>query len=332
MKSILLQQNETANYNPFPGFIFSGPLRPHPRSPIRTVPEGIQRPDYADRHDGDPISEMEIRGSTQIKILSKDEIEGLRIACKYGREVLDVAAAMIKPGITTDEIDAAVHEACVERKCYPSPLNYRGFPKSCCTSVNEVICHGIPDKRKLVEGDIVNVDITVYHNGFHGDLNETFFVGKVDDKSVELVRTAYGCLKEALDLVKPGVRYREVGNVIQKHVQSHGFSVVRTYCGHGIHRLFHTTPSIPHYSKNKAVGVMKAGHAFTIEPMINMGKWQDNLWPDDWTAVTVDGKRSAQFEHTIIVTETGCDILTARREHNGRPHFIDQLEKLEKGK
>ncbi|PIK56372.1 putative methionine aminopeptidase 1, partial [Apostichopus japonicus] len=282
-----------------------------------------------------PASEMDIRGSTQIKILSKDELEGLRTACKYGREVLDVAASMIKPGITTDEIDEAVHQACIERKCYPSPLNYRGFPKSCCTSVNEVICHGIPDKRKLVEGDIVNVDITVYYNGYHGDLNETFFVGKVDDKSKELVQATYECLKEAINMVKPGVRYREVGNAIQKHVQAHGFSVVRTYCGHGIHRLFHTTPSIPHYSKNKAIGVMKAGHAFTIEPMINMDMRKVNgkiiSGPTIGRPSPIDGKRSAQFEHTIVVTETGCEILTARRDKDGRPHFLDQLEKLEGG-
>ncbi|XP_072164917.1 methionine aminopeptidase 1-like [Diadema setosum] len=319
------QSTEIKPYNPWPGFFFTGKLRPYPRGPLRDVPVNMERPDYADHPDGVPLSEMAVRGNSYIKQLTKDEIEGLRVACKYGREVLDVAAAMIKPGVTTDDIDAAVHQACLDRNCYPSPLNYRGFPKSCCTSVNEVICHGIPDKRPLQDGDIVNVDITVYHGGFHGDLNETFFVGKVDERIQELVRVTYESMMQAIDIVKPGVKYREVGAVIQKHCQAHGFSVVKTYCGHGIHRLFHTAPNVPFYAKNKAVGVMKPGHAFTIEPMVNVGSWKDNLWPDDWTAVTTDGKWSAQFEHTMIVTDTGVEVLTARGPGHGRPHFMDQV-------
>uniref|UniRef100_A0A7M5WXM5 Methionine aminopeptidase n=1 Tax=Clytia hemisphaerica TaxID=252671 RepID=A0A7M5WXM5_9CNID len=172
---------------------------------------------------------------------------------------------------TTDEIDRIVHEATIERNCYPSPLNYYTFPKSCCTSVNEVICHGIPDKRPLDEGDIVNLDITCYYDGFHADLNETLFVGKVDDDSKRLVQTAYDSLMAAVNEVKPGVRYRDLGKFIQKVAQDNGCSVTRTYCGHGIHRLFHTAPNVPHYAKNKAVGIMKPGHVFTIEPMINLG-------------------------------------------------------------
>jgi len=186
-----------------------------------------------------------------------------------------------------------------------------------------VICHGIPDARPLKDGDICNVDITVFHGGFHGDLNETFYVGNVDDESKRLVNVAYECLANALNAVKPGVRYREIGNIIQKHANSHGFSVVRSYCGHGIHELFHTAPSVPHYSKNKAIGVMKPGHVFTIEPMISEGTWRDQIWPDGWTAVTQDGKRSAQFEQTLLVTETGCDIITGRKDKNGQPHFMD---------
>jgi len=153
--------------------------------------------------------------------------------------------------------------------------------------VNEVICHGIPDTRELQEGDICNVDVTVYHDGFHGDLNETFFVGRVDDASKKLVQTAYECMMKGIDIVRPGERYRNVGNEIQRHAQSNGFSVVKTYCGHGINQLFHTVPNVPHYAKNKAIGVMKAGHTFTIEPMISAGSWRDVTWPDDWTAVTV---------------------------------------------
>ncbi|CAN0056898.1 methionine aminopeptidase 1 [Lampetra fluviatilis] len=324
-------QNNAANIpgapitDPWPWYRYTGTLRPYyPLSLKKDVPEDISRPDYANHTQGISLVEKEMRGSTQIKVLSPDEIEGMRIACKLGREVLDIAAKMVKPGVTTDEIDEAVHVACMERRCYPSPLNYYNFPKSCCTSVNEVICHGIPDHRPLVEGDILNVDITVYHNGFHGDLNETFFVGNVDAASRKLVQVSFECLMQAIDEVKPGTRYRDIGNVIQRHAQVHGFSVVRSYCGHGIHRLFHTAPNVPHYSKNKAVGVMKPGHVFTIEPMISEGTWQDETWPDEWTAVTKDGKRSSQFEHTLLVTETGCEILTLRTEDSGQPHFLFQ--------
>uniref|UniRef100_A0A3P9L612 Methionine aminopeptidase n=1 Tax=Oryzias latipes TaxID=8090 RepID=A0A3P9L612_ORYLA len=314
------------NTDPWPGYRYTGKLRPYyPLTPMRLVPSGIQRPDYADHPRGMSESEQFLKGTSQIKILSPEDIEGMRVVCKLAREVLEIAALMVKPGVTTEEIDHAVHLACIARNCYPSPLNYYNFPKSSCTSVNEVICHGIPDRRSLQEGDILNVDITVYHNGFHGDLNETFFVGEVDEGAKKLVQTTYECLMQAIDSVKPGVRYRELGNVIQKHAQANGFSVVRSYCGHGIHRLFHTAPNVPHYAKNKAVGVMKPGHVFTIEPMICEGGWQDETWPDGWTAVTRDGKRSAQFEHTLLVTETGCEILTRRLEENGRAHFLSQI-------
>eukprot|EP00211_Chloroparvula_japonica_P017002 CAMPEP_0119125120 /NCGR_PEP_ID=MMETSP1310-20130426/4494_1 /TAXON_ID=464262 /ORGANISM="Genus nov. species nov., Strain RCC2339" /LENGTH=279 /DNA_ID=CAMNT_0007115151 /DNA_START=290 /DNA_END=1126 /DNA_ORIENTATION=- len=276
----------------------------------KALPE-IGRPDYADHAEGYPKSEVDARHSV-ITIHTEDEIATMRTVCRLGREVLDIAGRMIKPGVTTEEIDIAVHEACMERQCYPSPLNYRGFPKSCCTSVNEVICHGIPDSRPLEDGDICNVDITVYFQGFHGDLNETFFVGNVDEESKKLVKVTYECLEKAIAKVKPGELYRNIGNVITKHANANGFSVVKSYCGHGIGRLFHTNPNVPHYAKNKAIGVMKPGHIFTIEPMINVGRWQDILWPDDWTSVTRDGKRSAQFEQTLLVTETGCEILTGR--------------------
>ncbi|KAL3875991.1 hypothetical protein ACJMK2_033883 [Sinanodonta woodiana] len=309
--------------NLFAGFRFTGELRPGKVSPKRIVPDHIPRPDYATHPEGEPASERQLRGSTNIKTLTDEEQEGVRVAGRLGREVLDIAAGVIDVGVTTEEIDRIVHEACIERECYPSPLNYYGFPKSCCTSVNEVICHGIPDSRPLADGDIVNIDITVYKNDFHGDLNETFYVGNVDEKYKKLVRVSYECLMNSIAEVKPGTRYRDVGTVIQKHAQSNGFSVVRSYCGHGIHQLFHTAPSIPHYSKNKAVGVMKPGHCFTIEPMINEGSWRDDIWPDNWTAVTEDGKRSAQFEHTLLVTETGCEILTQR--NTGQPHFMDKI-------
>jgi len=313
---------ETAVYNPWPNYHYTGTLRPYPQTPKRTVPLTIGRPDYADHAEGYPLSEQSIRGSSQIKALNDEEKEAMRVVSKLGREILEEASNAVAVGVTTDEIDRIVHEACVIRECYPSPLNYYEFPKSCCTSINEVICHGIPDLRPLKDGDICNIDITAYHRGFHGDLNETVFVGEVSESAKKLVQVTWECLEKAIDIVKPGVKYRDVGAVIQKHAQSHGFSVVRSYCGHGIHQLFHTAPNVPHYAKNKAVGVMKAGHCFTIEPMISEGTWKDEQWLDNWTAVTQDGKLSAQFEHTLLVTDSGVDILTQRLKHDGKPYFM----------
>ncbi|KAJ6675530.1 METHIONINE AMINOPEPTIDASE 1 [Salix viminalis] len=305
-----------------PHFDWTGGLRPYPISPYRIVPPHIDRPDWA--VDGIPkiepssdlqhVVENPLSKSTYLccrsKLLSK--IERMRETCRIGREVLDAAARIIRPGVTTDEIDRVVHETTVAAGGYPSPLNYHFFPKSCCTSINEVICHGIPDARKLEDGDIVNIDVTVYYKGVHGDLNETYFVGNVDEASRQLVQCTYECLEKAISIVKPGVRFREIGEVINRHATMSGFSVVKSYCGHGIGELFHCAPNIPHYGRNKAVGVMKAGQTFTIEPMINAGVWRDRMWPDGWTVVTTDGKRSAQFEHTLLVTETGVEVLTAR--------------------
>ncbi|XP_022787784.1 methionine aminopeptidase 1-like [Stylophora pistillata] len=315
--------NTSVTYNPWPGYRFTGKLKPWPQSPRREVPDHIQKPDYAEN--GVPLSEIKSKQSMQIRVLNEEEIKKMQVACRLAREVLDTAARHIKVGITTDELDRIVHEACLKRNCYPSPLNYHGFPKSCCTSVNEVICHGIPDTRPLEDGDLLNIDITIYFDGFHGDLNETFFVGEVSEDSKQLVKVTHECLSQAIASVKPGVKYREIGNIIQKHAQAHGYAVVKSFCGHGIHELFHTAPNVPHYAKNKAVGVMKPGHTFTIEPMISQGTWRDEIWPDNWTAVTQDGKRSAQFEQTLLVTETGCDILTIRPDDNGRPHFLSQM-------
>ncbi|KAF7732358.1 Methionine aminopeptidase 1 [Apophysomyces ossiformis] len=294
---------ESEPHNPFPNYRYTGDLRAvYPLSPKREVPKSIPH--------RIPISEQNVRASSSIKVLDKDEIEGMRKVCKIAREVLNIGAAAIRPGITTDEIDRIIHEATIERGAYPSPLNYYHFPKSVCTSVNEVICHGIPDKRPLKDGDIVNIDVTCYYNGFHGDLNETYLVGNVDEKGQQLVKTARECLEKAIAMVKPGVRYRDFGKVIEEHAKKNGFSVVRSFCGHGINQLFHCSPNVPHYANNKAVGICRPGHVFTIEPMICEGTWRDELWPDNWTAVTVDGKRSAQFEHTMLVTEDGVEILT----------------------
>ncbi|KAI8328958.1 MetAP 1 [Chlamydoabsidia padenii] len=307
-KAVHKAKLESQPHDPFPKYSYTGDLRAvYPLSPTRQVPESIARPDYS--VSSIPESEERARGAA-IKVLSEEEIEGMRKVCKIAREVLDIGAAAIRPGITTDEIDRIVHEATIERGAYPSPLNYYTFPKSVCTSVNEVICHGIPDQRPLKDGDIVNLDVTCYYGGFHGDLNETYLVGKVDERGQLLVKTARECLEKAIALVKPGVRYRDFGKVIEDHAKKNGFSVVRTFCGHGINQLFHCSPNVPHYANNKAVGIMRAGHVFTIEPMICEGTWRDELWPDNWTAVTQDGGRSAQFEHTMLVTETGVEVLT----------------------
>jgi len=298
---------------------FTGSLRPALYSPRRAIPPGskIKKPDYADHPAGVSISEERDRSNhNNIRVYTSNELDGemgLRHACQMGREVLDMAAKALRPGVTTDEIDRIVHEACIERDCYPSPLNYYSFPKSVCTSINEVICHGIPDYREIQDGDIVNLDVTTYnYGGYHGDLNETFCVGKVDAESKMLVQTAFECLAAAMEMVKPGTLYRDLGTVIERHAKKNKCSVVRNICGHGIGSLFHTIPNIPHYAKNKAKGTMKAGHVFTIEPMINLGAPGDTTWHDNWTVVTTDGKRSAQFEHTILVTDTGYEILTAR--------------------
>ena len=200
-------------------------------------------------------------------------------------------------------------------QAYPSPLNYNHFPKSHCSSVNEVVCHGIPDHRPLEDGDIVNLDISLFHNGYHGDLNETYYVGdkgKANPDNVRLIETTRQCLEKAIAHVKPGVAIKEFGDIIERHAKTQNLGVIRTYVGHGINTQFHCAPNVPHYAKNKGVGKCVAGMTFTIEPMVSIGSYKDTTWPDNWTSVTVDGKRSAQFEHTLLVTETGAEVLTAR--------------------
>ncbi|VEU21095.1 DEKNAAC101940 [Brettanomyces naardenensis] len=306
------------SYNPYPEFEFSGEVRPtYPLTIEKHVPESIERPDYA--RDGKPVSEMKNDRTNKVRVLSPEEIKKMRIVCKLGREVLDAAAAAIRPGITTEDIDKIIYEESVKRKAYPSPLNYFNYPKSVCVSVNEVICHGIPDKSVLKDGDIVNLDVTIYKFGLHADLNETYYVGekaKQNKELVNLVETTREATMAAIATVKPGMPFRHFGDVIEKHAKENGVSVVRTYVGHGINNLFHCQPDIMHYARNKAVGTCKAGICFTIEPMLNMGTYRDIIWPDNWTATTADGKPSAQFEHTLLVTEDGVEILTARNKHS----------------
>ncbi len=277
-------------------------LQPGRVSPPLPVPPEIPRPEYA-------VSGRPRRaGGGDVK--TPEELERLRRACKDAARVLQVAGAAVRPGVTTDALDAVAHEEIVRLGCYPSPLNYSGFPKSICTSVNEVICHGIPDSRPLAEGDIVNLDITVYKDGMHGDCSATFLVGEVDAESRRLVRVTRECLDVGIAAVKPGLPIRVIGRAIEAHASRHGFGVVRAYCGHGIGASFHTQLQIPHHDSPGAKTLMVPGMTFTVEPMITAGTWEALVWRDGWTAVTADGKRSAQFEHTLVVTEGGAEILT----------------------
>ncbi|GAA5839680.1 hypothetical protein JCM11251_002558 [Rhodosporidiobolus azoricus] len=295
---------------------YTGPLRavyPDVKVPRREVPDHIEKPDYAISVQGFSMSEyMARKREKEGKRLNAQEIEGMRKACKLAREVLDIAAAAIRPGITTLEIDEIVHAEAIKRNSYPSPLNYHKFPRSVCTSINEVICHGIPDARPLEDGDIVNLDVTIYHGGFHADLNGTYPVGpSVSAENLSLITCARECLDESIRACRPGFAYQDVGAIIENVCKKYGFSTNRTFVGHGINQEFHPLPDVPHYAHNKAPGRMQVGQTFTIEPMICVGNQKDVHWPDNWTAATVDGKPSAQFEETLLITPDGVEVLTA---------------------
>lgn len=281
------------------------PLSPGKVTPRRAVPGHIARPDYA--QNGRPKSQGR-------DVKTPEELERLRRACRAAARVLRVTGEAVKIGITTDALDEIAHEETIRLGAYPSPLNYRGFPKSLCTSVNEVICHGIPDSRPLEDGDIVNLDVTAYLDGMHGDCSATFLVGGVDAEGRRLAQVARECLARGVAAVKPGRPISDIGRAIEAHASRHGYGVVRAYCGHGIGESFHSHLQIPHHYDPSVKRIMEPGMTFTVEPMITEGTWQDLLWNDGWTAVTADGKRSAQFEHTVAVTEDGAEILTLEDE------------------
>jgi methionyl aminopeptidase len=246
-----------------------------------------------------------------VTIKTPAEIEKMRIAGLLAGEVLRMIRPHVVPGVTTEELDRICYDYIVnEQQAIPAPLNYRGFPKSICTSVNHVVCHGIPSNKVLRKGDMVNIDITVIKDGFHGDTSKMFFVGEPSVAALRLARISHECMVKGISMVKPGVRLGDIGQAIQEHAEANNCSIVREYCGHGIGREFHEDPQVLHYGRNGTGMMLETGMTFTIEPMVNAGKRHTKLLPDGWTVVTKDHSLSAQWEHTILVTRTGHEVLT----------------------
>ncbi|MDF2145930.1 type I methionyl aminopeptidase [Knoellia sp. p5-6-4] len=272
-------------------------------SPRRAVPASIARPEYVDRPAPARSHGPEVKDA--------ETIEKMRVAGRIAAQAMEAAAAVIAPGVTTDEVDRVGHEFLLDHGAYPSTLGYRGFPKSLCTSVNEVICHGIPDSRRLEDGDIVNIDITAYIGGVHGDTDATYLCGDVDEESRLLVERTREAMMRGIKAAQPGREVNIIGRVIESYARRFGYGVVRDFTGHGIGTEFHSGLIIPHYDAAPAYNtVIEPGMTFTIEPMLNLGTHEWEMWDDDWTVVTKDRKRSAQFEHTILITESGNEILT----------------------
>ena len=248
-------------------------------------------------------------------IKTSEEIEKMRVAGRLAAEVLEMIEAQVRPGVSTDELDRICHEHIVNtQKAVPAPLNYRGFPKSICTSLNHQVCHGIPGDRRLKAGDMLNIDITVIKDGFHGDTSKIFFVGEPSVIARRLAAVTYECMCLGIRMVRPGVQLGDIGHVIQRHAEAHDYSVVREYCGHGIGREFHEDPQVLHYGRAGTGLVLEPGMTFTIEPMINVGKRHTKVLKDGWTVVTKDHSLSAQWEHTVLVTPGGYEVLTLRHD------------------
>lgn len=280
-----------------------GTLKPGKISPRRAVPAHIDRPEYM-YHSGPEVV-------TAGDIKSPETIEKIRVAGRIAAQALQVVGEAVRPGVTTDELDRIGHEFIISQDAYPSCLGYMGFPKSLCTSINEVICHGIPDDRPLEDGDIVNVDITAYYDGVHGDTCAMFEVGNVDEESHLLIERTRNAMMRGIKAVRPGREINVIGRVIESYAHRFDYGVVRDFTGHGVGEAFHSGLIVPHYDAAPAHNeVMEEGMVFTIEPMLNLGGIEWEQWDDDWTVVTKDRGRSAQFEHTIVVTEDGAEILT----------------------
>ena len=277
-------------------------LTPGRISPLRPVPADIERPEYVGRPAPRPYTGPEIKDA--------ETIAAMRIAGRLAAEALHEVGRNVEPGVTTDRLDAIGHEYLCDHGAYPSTLGYRGYPKSLCTSLNEVICHGIPDSTVIQEGDIVNVDITAFIHGVHGDTNATFLAGDVDEESRLLVERTQEATLRAIKAVAPGRTLNVIGRVIESYAKRFGYGVVRDFTGHGIGTAFHSGLIVPHYDDPGSNLVLETGMTFTIEPMLTLGTYLYEIWDDGWTVVTQDRKRTAQFEHTILVTDTGSEILT----------------------
>ncbi len=277
-------------------------MKPYPVSPLRPVPASIPRPEYVGRPAPQPY-----RGS---HVQSDETIERMRVAGRIAAQAMLAAAAEIAPGVTTDHLDAVAHEFMCDHGAYPSTLGYRGFPKSICTSVNEVICHGIPDARPLEDGDLVKIDVTAFKDGVHGDNCGTFGCGDVPQESRLLAERTKEALERAISQVRPGRPFSVIGRVIESYARRFGYGVVRDYTGHGVHTVFHSGLVVLHYDEPKLDLTMEQGMTFTIEPMLVLGDYRSHVWDDEWTVVTNDFSRVAQWEHTIAVTADGAEVLT----------------------
>jgi methionyl aminopeptidase len=276
-------------------------LQPGRISPVRAVPAHITRPEYVGQR-APRVGEPEVKDA--------DTLERMRLAGRLAAQALAEVGAQVAPGVTTDELDRIGHEFLVDHGAYPSTLGYRGFPKSLCTSLNEVICHGIPDDTVIADGDIVNIDITAYIGGVHGDTNATFLAGHADEESTLLVERTREAMMRGIRAVAPGRPLNAVGRVIESYARRFGYGVVRDFTGHGIGTTFHSGLVVPHFDDPSVGVIMEPGMTFTIEPMLTLGTIEYDIWPDGWTVVTADRKRTAQFEHTLAVTSDGYEILT----------------------
>jgi methionyl aminopeptidase len=278
------------------------PLRPGLQTPMRAVPPEIRRPEYVGKAAPKPCTESSIQ--------PLEVIEAMRVASKIAAQALAEGGRMVAPGVTTDEVDRVVHEFLIDHGAYPSTLGYKGFPKSCCTSLNEVICHGIPDSTIIEDGDIVNIDVTAFIGGVHGDTNATFLAGNVAEEDRLLVERTHEAMMRGIRAVRPGRQLNVIGRVIEAYAKRFGYGVVRDFTGHGIGRSFHGKLVVLHYDEPAVDTVLEEGMTFTVEPMITLGTVDYNVWPDGWTVTTKDKKRTAQFEHTLVVTADGAEILT----------------------
>lgn len=279
------------------------PLTEQKPTAVRTVPADIPRPEYAWKDDvqegvGEPI------------IQTPDVVDAMREASRIAADALQAAGEACVPGATTDDVDKVVHDYLVAHGAYPSTLGYRGFPKSCCVSLNEIVCHGIPDTQVIEEGDIVNVDVTAYKNGVHGDTNATFYAGEVSEENRLLVERTYTAMMRGIKAIKPGREINVIGRVIESYAKRFGYNVVRDFTGHGVGTTFHNGLIVLHYDEPSQNTVLEPGMTLTVEPMINLGALDYTIWDNDWTVQNKDGRWTAQFEHTILVTDTGYEILT----------------------